>query len=281
MINEKLKNYIEENILPIYNKNDEGHNLSHIEYVIRRSLMFASEIDDINYDMVYTIAAYHDVCIHINREEHEYLSGKFLKKDNNLKEYFNEEQIILMSEAIEDHRASSDSEPRSIYGKIVSSADRNTQIENPFKRTFSYRIKKNPNYPLEKIIEESYNHLKEKYGHNGYATTKMYFNDQEYKEHLTELNKLLANKELFTKKYYEINKIDPKEYELRRVRRLCEEVKKLANSYDLEYFFITEGASSCHIKNNEAIRNARKKHEEWELSNGFDPKHDWSEKNAK
>lgn len=75
--------------------------------------------------------------------------------------------------------------------------------------------------------------------------------------------------------------IDIKEYELNRARSLCEEVKKLASTYDLEFFFVTEGASCCSIKNNEAVRNARAKHEEWEVANGFDPKRDWSEKNAK
>lgn len=73
----------------------------------------------------------------------------------------------------------------------------------------------------------------------------------------------------------EIN-TNKEEFELNRARRLCQEVKDLANKYDLEFFFLTEGASCCHIEKNAAIRNARKKHEEWERENGFDPKHDWS-----
>lgn len=44
-----------------------------------------------------------------------------------------------MSEAIEDHRASLEYIPRSIYGKIISSADRNTSIEDILKRTYEYR----------------------------------------------------------------------------------------------------------------------------------------------
>ncbi len=75
--------------------------------------------------------------------------------------------------------------------------------------------------------------------------------------------------------------VDVKKYDLNKARSLCEEVKQLASLYDLEFFFITEGASCCSIKNNEAVRNARTKHEEWEIANNFDPKHDWSEKNAK
>ena len=52
MINKELKEYIENNIFPEYNKNDEGHNLDHIKYIIERSLKFAKTVQDINVDMV-------------------------------------------------------------------------------------------------------------------------------------------------------------------------------------------------------------------------------------
>ncbi len=278
MITESLKKYIEEEILPNYKQNDEGHNLSHIKYVIRRSLKFANEVENINLDMVYTIAAYHDICIHVSREEHEHLSAQYLMNDINLKKFFNDEQIKIMSEAVEDHRASSSNEPRSIYGKIVSSADRNTLLEQPFKRTFAYKLKKEYYLTLEDLIDRAYEVLMNKFGPNGYAREKMYFDDSEYQNFLDELNIYLKDKELFINKFYEINKIDSETYELNRVRKLCEEVRKLADTFNLEYFFVTEGASSCHIEKNEAVRNARQKHEEWEQNNGFDSKHDWSDK---
>ena len=68
MINKELKEYIENNIFPEYNKNDEGHNLDHIKYVIERSLKFAKIVQDINVDMVYTIAVYHDLGHHIDKK---------------------------------------------------------------------------------------------------------------------------------------------------------------------------------------------------------------------
>ena len=48
-----------------------------------------------------------------------------------------------MSEAVEDHRSSLENDPRSIYGKIVSSADRNTSVEVTLKRCYSYNKKQN------------------------------------------------------------------------------------------------------------------------------------------
>lgn len=204
-INKDLKKYIENNILTKYNNNDRGHGIDHILYVIKRSLKFAQNIDNINLNMVYTIAAYHDIGHSIDAENHETVSAQILKEDKNLRKYFSEEEIIIMSEAVADHRASLESVPRSIYGKIVSSADRNTILEDPLRRTYEYRIKHNPNDSLEKIINDSYEHLLNKFGKKRYAVEKMYFEDIEYKTFLEELNKLLANKKVFIYKYTEVN----------------------------------------------------------------------------
>lgn len=125
MINPNLKQYIQNLIEYHYDLNDKGHRIEHAEYVINRSISFASQIEKINYDMVYVIAAYHDVAHHIDAKNHETLSVKLLREDEKLKEFFNDEQIKIMSEAVEDHRSSMETEPRSVYGKIVSSADRN------------------------------------------------------------------------------------------------------------------------------------------------------------
>ena len=144
-INPKLKQYIEENIFPEYSKNDSGHNLNHIQYVIHRSFQFADTIPNINYDMVYTIAAYHDIGHPIDSKKHEKISAEIMSKDKYLKNFFTIEELKTIKEAIEDHRASADHEPRSIYGKIVSTADRNNTVEACLRRTYTYGKKLNPN----------------------------------------------------------------------------------------------------------------------------------------
>ncbi len=209
-LNERLKDYIEKNIFPIYKKNDLGHNLDHIKYVIDRSLKFASEVDGINYDMVYVVAAYHDIGHYIDAKNHEKVSAEMLLADNNLKEFFTDEEIKIMSEAVFDHRASMDGDPRSVYGKIVSSADRNTLVEVPLKRTYAYRVEHNPNDTLEDIIEESRQHVIDKFGKKGYATEKMYFEDLDYKKFLKNISLLAENKERFRKKYMEVNGLNNK-----------------------------------------------------------------------
>ena len=95
MINKELKEYIEKNIFPEYNKNDKGHGIDHIAYVIGRSLKFASTVEDIDYNMVYAIAAYHDIAHHIDAKHHEELGAKILLEDNNLKKFFNDKFKLL------------------------------------------------------------------------------------------------------------------------------------------------------------------------------------------
>ena len=116
LINPNLKKYIQNLIEYHYNLNDKGHGVEHAEYVINRSMNFANQIENINYEMVYVIAAYHDVAHHIDANNHEIISAKMLSEDEKLKEFFNDEQIKIMSEAVEDHRSSMETEPIGING---------------------------------------------------------------------------------------------------------------------------------------------------------------------
>ena len=208
-INEDLKKYIEENIFPVYSKNEPAHNIDHIQYVISRSFKFANTVPNINYDMVYTIAAYHDIGHHIDSKRHEIISGEIMSKDENLKKFFSKEELNVIKEAIEDHRASSDHEPRSIYGKIVSTADRNNTVESCLRRSYTYGKKLEPNFTDEELFERAYKHLNMKFGENGYA--KFFFKDEEYENFLKDIRELLSDKNRFieTQKNY-INNLKAK-----------------------------------------------------------------------
>ena len=194
-ISNALEEYIQNNIFPIYNKNDQGHNLEHIKYVINRSIKFADTIPDIDYNIVYNVAAYHDIGHHIDPKKHELISAEIMYTDDKLKEFFNDEERIIIKEAIEDHRASSNHEPRSIYGKIVSTADRNNTVEACLRRSYCYNKKLHPEFNDEQIFEDCHYHLNDKFGENGYA--KFYFKDEEYEKFLTDIRDILANKDRF------------------------------------------------------------------------------------
>ena len=203
-INRELLNYIDSNVFPTYEKNEWGHGIVHIKEVIKRSIKFADTIENINYDMVYTIAAYHDIGHYINAKQHEKISADMLLADKNLKKFFDDKQIKIMAEAIEDHRSSISGEPRSIYGKIVSSADRPTVVETALKRTYFYTIEHNPGYTIEQVIESSRQHLINKFCKNGYAKNKMYFEDTDYFEFLKYIDEITQDELKFKERYIKI-----------------------------------------------------------------------------
>lgn len=194
-LNQKLIKYIETQVFPQYSKNEEGHGINHIKTVIERSLKFAKDYNvDIN--MVYTIATYHDLGHYIDRKKHEIISAELFMKDENMKRFFTDEQRNIIKEAIEDHRASSDHKPRSIYGMIVSTADRTIiDIDTTIKRTYSYGKRNYEGITEEEQIERVYSHLKEKYGENGYA--KIYLKDEEFEKALQKLRQALSDKQSF------------------------------------------------------------------------------------
>lgn len=195
-INPDLKEYIENNLFPEYSKNEEGHGINHINYVINRSFELIEQNDlELDSDMVYVIAAYHDIGHHIDAKNHEKVSAEIMSKDENLKRFFSEEQLKIIEEAIEDHRASSKSEPRSIYGKLVSSADRNNTVEQCLERTYTYAKKNESNLTDVQIYERAYEVLNKKFGYNGYA--KFFFKDKQYEEFLRDIRALLEDKEHF------------------------------------------------------------------------------------
>lgn len=195
-VNSELQKYIENNIFPEYDKNEKAHGIEHIKYVIKRSFELVDENDlDVDSNIVYTVAAYHDVGHHIDSKTHEIISADIMSKDENLRNFFTEDEIKIIKEAIEDHRASAKDDPRSIYGRIVSSADRNNSVEACLRRTYSYGKKLNPNASDEELFLRAHDVLTKKFGENGYA--KFYFKDKVYEEFLKELRELLNNKDNF------------------------------------------------------------------------------------
>jgi len=161
-LNTDLVNYIENEVFPLYERNEEGHGINHIKTVIQRSLKLAKDYD-VDLNMVYTIASYHDLGHYIDRKTHEIISAEMFINDEKIKKWFTDEQLNIIKEAIQDHRASSKHEPRSIYGKIISTADRTIiDIDITIKRSYSYGLKNHSEFSKEQQIERIYEHLTEK-----------------------------------------------------------------------------------------------------------------------
>lgn len=201
MINKELKDYIDKQVLTVYKDNIGGHGIDHIKQVIDRSLEIVENFKlDVNLDMVYTIAAFHDISYKEDPDRHEELSALYFLNDEGIKEFFSDEERQVIYEAIIDHRASLEYEARSIYGKIVSSADREISTDNMLKRSYLFQRDKHAseNPSQEEIIEYSYKKLSSKYGKRGYA--KMYYPDQKYLDFLDEMQSLIENKNKFVER---------------------------------------------------------------------------------
>ncbi|MBQ9530039.1 MAG: HD domain-containing protein [Bacteroidales bacterium] len=162
-----LREYIEKEILPRYENYDSAHRLDHIGAVIRRSADLAKGYD-VDEDMVYAIAAYHDLGICEGRELHHLSSARMMREDGNLRQWFSEEQIETMAQAVEDHRASAKSAPRSVYGRIVAEADREIDADTIVRRTIEYGLSHYPEYDRQGQFNRFKEHIADKYARGGY-----------------------------------------------------------------------------------------------------------------
>ena len=193
MINPELKQYIEEEILPRYDSFDAAHRRDHAISVIERSLELCKGFNA-DEQMAYTIAAYHDTGLAEGRENHHTASARIVRQDNNLRRWFSEEQISIIADAAEDHRASAKNEPRSIYGRIVAEADRQIEPHNIIRRTIQYGLTNYPHLNTEGHWARTVAHLEEKYAEGGYM--QLWIPESENGRQLGALRKIIVNKPL-------------------------------------------------------------------------------------
>lgn len=192
-IDPTLTQYIEQEILPRYDHFDAAHRRDHADDVIKRSLALAEHYD-VDTDMVYAIAAFHDTGLCEGRDTHHLVSGRIIREDKKLREWFNEGQIETMAQAAEDHRASSGHEPRSIYGKIVAEADRLILPDKVIRRTIQYTRDHFPTYDKEQQYERFREHLLEKYSDTGYL--KLWLPESDNAPRLEQLRVIIRDERL-------------------------------------------------------------------------------------
>ena len=172
-VRKDVKMYIENEIKPLYKTFDKAHNLSHFKFVTNNCIEYASELirkgHDINLEIAYVVGALHDIGISKGREGHAKSSAELVRNDNNLKNFYSEEEIELIAQAVEDHSSHLEYEPRNIYGKIVADADRNNTLYLVFSRPIKYGVKHENYRDRESHIDSVYEFVAKKFGRNGYV----------------------------------------------------------------------------------------------------------------
>ena len=166
MLNKDLVDYIEKNIFIKYER-FYVHGMLHINNVIKNMLMLA-DYYNLDKNMAYVIAVYHDSGLSVDRENHELEAGRIIASDVELKKIFNEDEIKIMKEAVEDHRGSRKTRPRNFYGECVSDSDRDFDIDILAKRQIGMSIK---NYPelvtFDEHFERCYEYICKRINSNG------------------------------------------------------------------------------------------------------------------
>ena len=199
-VNLDIQAYAEAHIIPLYDGFDKAHRRDHVKMVISQSMALAAQMD-VDPDMVYVIAAYHDIGLCEGRERHHAVSAQMLLADSKLRKWFTESQLQTMAEAVEDHRASSDHAPRSLYGRIVAEADRFIDPDTVIRRTVQYGMEHYPELDREGHYKRMVQHLHEKYGRGGYL--RLWFDHSPNAERLETLRRTIDDEDTLRQKFEE------------------------------------------------------------------------------
>lgn len=189
-----------ENILPKYDEVEVkygGHGREHIKDVITKSYDMAIEFKQ-NPEVCCVAALLHDIgLLTTSRKYHHIGSGIYVMEHiEMLQKYFNDEEIYIIFKAVIEHRSKFNGEYFSMISKIVSDADRSSNIVLMITRSYEYN---KPNYNGIELQNVVYEHLKEKYYDRQYS-----FISKELQHDLDEARKILSNRELFNQYYDKI-----------------------------------------------------------------------------
>lgn len=191
-VSQEIIGYVEREIIPRYAAFDKGHREDHVRKVIEQSLKLAEHEPMMDTDMVYVVAAFHDLGLVNGRENHHRDSRRILEADEFLRLHFTAEQIGIMGEAVEDHRASNSRKPRSEYGLIVAEADRIIEPETIIRRAIQYGLANYPQLDRAGQYQRTFRHINAKYGPDGYLKVWIPWSDNA--KRLNQLHALLTDK---------------------------------------------------------------------------------------
>lgn len=206
---ECVDKYIYDVIVPQYAEFDAAHREDHALTVIEQAMRILDSMQawidgsaegcqelsewhvPVDREVLKMAAACHDLGLVNGRDNHHLDSGKIIRANVDLRQWFTAQQIEIIAQAAEDHRASGKSAPRSIYGKIVAEADRVIDIDTIIRRTVQFGHKHYPDLSPSEHLERAVSHLKEKYGRGGYLKLWIPWSDNSVR--LNALQDLIAD----------------------------------------------------------------------------------------
>lgn len=211
IMRKEIESWVAEEVVPRYAEFDAAHREDHAVTVIGQAMRLLDTMPEeyesglksaIDREMLLVAAACHDLGLVNGRENHHTDSGRIIRATAKLRDWFDEEQIEIIAQAAEDHRASGAKEPRSIYGKIVAEADRVIEPDTIIRRTIQFGLANYPQLGKAGHIERAVRHLKEKYGREGYL--KLWIPWSDNAERLVRLQNMIDDPDTIRAKVSEI-----------------------------------------------------------------------------
>lgn len=192
---EEIRAFIDREIVPRYDAFDAGHGRDHVLTVMSQALKLAEFYPEVDRCILLVAAAYHDLGLVNGREHHHSDSALIVREDERLKQWFTDEEIGTIADAAEDHRASSNHEPRTIYGRIVAEADRIIDGDTIVRRALQYGMKHEPGLDREGQYRRLMEHMREKYDYGGYL--KLWIPESDNACRLEAFRQTLADEKAF------------------------------------------------------------------------------------
>ncbi|MBQ0115400.1 MAG: HD domain-containing protein [Bacteroidales bacterium] len=199
---DEIRAFLEREIVPLYDRHDGGHRRDHAHYVMNESQHLAQYYPEVDRSMLLVAAAYHDIGLIEGREHHHESSARMLRDDRRLDRWFTPEQIGIMADAAEDHRASNKHEPRTIYGRLIAESDRQINGDTIIRRTIQYSFANYPGMDREEHYRRFLEHMAEKYAEGGYL--KLWIPESDNAKRLQEFRRLLDDPEQLRRCFDEI-----------------------------------------------------------------------------
>ena len=199
---DEIRDFVEREIVPRYDNFDAGHGRDHVHTVMTQALQLAQHYPEVDPCLLLVAAAYHDLGLAYGREHHHTHSARIIREDERLKQWFSDEEIDIIADAAEDHRASSGHEPRTIYGRIVAEADRIIDGETIVRRALQYGMSHEPGLDREGQYRRLMEHMREKYDYGGYL--KLWIPESDNAKRLEQFRQTLADEAAFRQMFDKI-----------------------------------------------------------------------------
>lgn len=193
-----LEEYLKITMSDYYDKNDDAHKFNHVADVIDLTKKMISFKEEKYHDNLVLLAGYtHDMFSSVSRTDHHLEASSYVDdiERNILKWLMTDDDALLVSDAVRQHRASYKGEYNSMLSELFASGDRGVpSIDLVVTRCYESAIKMSNNFKEFDNREfkncsdgnvafvKTLIHLQNKFSTNGYAKLpavyKEYFTDE-------------------------------------------------------------------------------------------------------